>query len=207
MNNDVLQITSTLPSPESVEEVLDLYMEAFGQKVLTLEYFTKDRQRARNATRDSIDLQYARFAVERGSVIGFIGLDDGKGAQFIRINLRANTRHFGWFGGTWRYLVQKLSNGHTRHPKNTLRIAFVAVGSAGRGKGVGTKLMEAAYEYAVERGRSALTLEVIDANPRARALYERLGFSVVRRVKTGRMTRAAGFEAFDVMHKVRSAAP
>lgn len=49
-----------------------------------------------------------------------------------------------------------------------------------RGQGVGTVLMNALIDHAGERGLRALSLSVEDNN-RARALYERSGFKLVRR--------------------------
>ena len=46
-----------------------------------------------------------------------------------------------------------------------------------RGEGLGTALVEAALDVARERGCKRVELDVSDDNPRARALYERLGFA------------------------------
>jgi ribosomal protein S18 acetylase RimI-like enzyme len=57
-----------------------------------------------------------------------------------------------------------------------LNIHDLAVVPEYRGRGVGRALLEAAEARAAERGCCKLTLEVQDANPRARQLYERYGF-------------------------------
>ena len=46
-----------------------------------------------------------------------------------------------------------------------------------QGQGVGTAVVRQIIEQAVSRGAS-VTLSVVQANPRARQLYERLGFEV-----------------------------
>jgi GNAT superfamily N-acetyltransferase len=51
----------------------------------------------------------------------------------------------------------------------------MAVVTAFRGHGVGTRLLAALLQAARERGHKALSLSVEDGNP-ARALYERAGF-------------------------------
>lgn len=51
-----------------------------------------------------------------------------------------------------------------------------SVGEEWRGRGVGTALMRHLEQVAVERGRSVVELLVAKDNPRARALYERLGY-------------------------------
>ncbi|HTM01508.1 MAG TPA: GNAT family N-acetyltransferase, partial [Candidatus Omnitrophota bacterium] len=50
------------------------------------------------------------------------------------------------------------------------------VTEAARGLGVGRALMEAAREHAVKTGAKRLTLETMDDNRKAWALYESLGY-------------------------------
>lgn len=47
------------------------------------------------------------------------------------------------------------------------------------GEGLGRRLMAAAQETVAARGVRILWLDVLKSNPRARALYERLGFKVI----------------------------
>jgi ribosomal protein S18 acetylase RimI-like enzyme len=64
-----------------------------------------------------------------------------------------------------------------------LNIHDLAVLPAYRGKGVGRALLSAAEEHARRRGCCRLTLEVLESNSGARALYRRFGFddSIVTR--------------------------
>ncbi len=57
-----------------------------------------------------------------------------------------------------------------------LNIHDVAVHPEHRGRGVGTALLTAAEDLARARGCCKLTLEVLEGNARARALYARLGY-------------------------------
>jgi len=57
-----------------------------------------------------------------------------------------------------------------------LNIHDLAVLPADRGKGVGSALLSAAEEHARRRGCCRLTLEVLESNSGARALYRRFGF-------------------------------
>jgi GNAT superfamily N-acetyltransferase len=56
----------------------------------------------------------------------------------------------------------------------------LAVAGPLRGRGVGIRLMEAVLDWARARGFRSVSLEVVDANPGARCLYERLGFVAIR---------------------------
>jgi ribosomal protein S18 acetylase RimI-like enzyme len=58
-----------------------------------------------------------------------------------------------------------------------LNIHDLAVVAQYRGQGIGTALLAAVETEAASRGCCKLTLEVQDANQRARAVYERFGFT------------------------------
>jgi ribosomal protein S18 acetylase RimI-like enzyme len=88
-----------------------------------------------------------------------------------------------------------------RMGRDTMRIAVIAATENARGRGVGTFLLEDTFAFARSQGYKKLKLEVVDTNPRARALYERVGFRTVRRIRTGFITRRGGFGGFDVMEK------
>lgn len=57
-----------------------------------------------------------------------------------------------------------------------LNIHDLAVLPRYRGQGAGRALLEAAEEYAHRQGCCRMTLEVLETNARARALYARFGF-------------------------------
>lgn len=62
-------------------------------------------------------------------------------------------------------------------------VTTVAVDPASRGRGLGTRLMLALADAALESGAAHLTLEVRVSNTAARRLYERFGFEPVGRRK------------------------
>jgi GNAT superfamily N-acetyltransferase len=55
-------------------------------------------------------------------------------------------------------------------------IGILAVTETAEGRGAGGALMRAAEAWARDRGYPALTLNVFDANQRARRMYEHFGF-------------------------------
>ena len=57
-------------------------------------------------------------------------------------------------------------------------ISTIAVSERGEGQGVGGALMRAAEESVRSKGFRRLTLNVFEANGRAREIYEHLGFRV-----------------------------
>lgn len=58
----------------------------------------------------------------------------------------------------------------------------VCVDSDFRGKGIGTALLEAARQHAVEIGHERISLAVEQNNERAKQLYKRLGYHVVKEI-------------------------
>ncbi len=66
---------------------------------------------------------------------------------------------------------------------NHVGILGILVHPSYRDMGVGRALMEAASEEALHRGKKKIVLSVFHTNPRAIALYEKLGFEIVGRRK------------------------
>ncbi len=68
-----------------------------------------------------------------------------------------------------------------RPPKSNLHyIAHIGVAPEFRGRGIGARLLNFLLEQGRARGRRVAGLDVSVENPRAQALYERLGFRVVK---------------------------
>ena len=66
-----------------------------------------------------------------------------------------------------------------REHENAALLLAAAVIPALQGRGVGTQLIAAAEHLGCVRGLETVVLGVEDSNPRARRLYERLGYVVV----------------------------
>lgn len=69
-------------------------------------------------------------------------------------------------------------------------IEALAVAESRRGRGVGTRLLADAEDWARSRGRSRIALHVLVANTGARRLYERTGFRAAREASTYRFARS-----------------
>lgn len=64
----------------------------------------------------------------------------------------------------------------------SLRVSAMGVVAAGRGHGLGRRLMEAVIAGSEESGIRRMILEVIETNTAARTLYEHLGFEASQRL-------------------------
>lgn len=65
--------------------------------------------------------------------------------------------------------------------KNEITIAHLGISAALRGKGFGTILIDLLKEKANKTADSRFILDVSEENPRAKLLYERLGFVVTKK--------------------------
>nr|WP_245220596.1 MULTISPECIES: GNAT family N-acetyltransferase [unclassified Ruegeria] len=100
---------------------------------------------------------------------------------------------YGWFGAIWRALILSILERELKPGVFQMDGIFVAAGS--RGKGVGTALLDAVKREARKQNMSVVQLDVIDTNPRARALYKREGFRPVGEEKTGPLSYVFGFSS------------
>ena len=71
----------------------------------------------------------------------------------------------------------------------------IAVSSAARGAGVGTKLLNELKDYALSENYHSIRLDVIDTNPAAKRLYERLGFKSTKTTRFAYLNWLLGFSA------------
>ena len=70
---------------------------------------------------------------------------------------------------------------HFEHREGAVWLEAAAVAIPLRGQGIGKTLVRAAEALAAERGYRTVELGVEDSNPKARRLYERLGYRSVAR--------------------------
>jgi len=94
---------------------------------------------------------------------------------------------------TLRAAVMLLIFDLNRFPRDRLYIDTLAVHPDYQGRGVAGALLRYAITKGQQRGKAALALHVIDQNHHAQAIYEHLGFGVVRTERTWFMAPVLGF--------------
>ena len=100
---------------------------------------------------------------------------------------------YGWLGALWRAPLLALLERDC--DADQLLMDGIAVARAARGHGIGTALLCAVAEEAAQRNLATVRLDVIDTNPRARALYTRFGFAPIATENTGPLRHLFGFSA------------
>lgn len=173
----------------------ELYWEAFGNK-LALGLGPESKAKAFLARVANPDFALCARD-DNGTLLGIAGFKTSEGALIGGdfADLRAI---YGTFGAAWRGLLLSLLERDLQGGSLLMDGIFTA--QTARGKGVGTALLRAIKQDAIARGCSEVRLDVIDTNPRARALYEREGFVAGKVQRLGPLKYLFGFSSATEMH-------
>lgn len=180
--------------PDLRPQAARLYWQAFGGKLgavlgpepRALDYLTRvmrpDHVFIALDAKDTL-LGLAGFKTPRGSFAG------GTEADLKAV--------YGRFGGWWRarlfaWLGREVDN-------DRFLVDGICVLREARGQGIGSALLDALCAEGAARGYHAVRLDVIDTNWRARALYERQGFTSLGTRPIGPLRHVFGFAAATTM--------
>ncbi|MEU7600639.1 GNAT family N-acetyltransferase [Streptomyces sp. NPDC040724] len=184
--------------PRGAEErVAELYWEAFGRK-LGAALGPPQHGRAFIAGHLHHDRAAVALAPGGSRVVGVAGYQLG-GRAMTGGGVRDVLSSYGLFRGLPRLAALALLE-RTPEP-GELVMDGIAVDPTHRGTGIGSLLLTEIAAIAAEHGCSRVRLDVIDVNPRARALYERHGFTATRTEQTPYLRGLMGFGAVTTMHR------
>ncbi len=173
---------------------VDLYWQAFSGKLGKL---MLPNDKALGFFRRALNPEFAISAcASDGSLLGVAGFKTHQGAladgDFMDL-----VHCYGWFGAMWRapflMLIERDIKDHC------LLMDGIFVAEAARGQGVGSALLRAIKSEATRRDLAEVRLDVINTNPRARALYERQGFVACETQNLGPLRHLFGFSSSVVM--------
>lgn len=171
-----------------------LYMDAFGAKLGSV---LGRGDRAQAFVAEILQPEFAISAVDADlKLLGVAGFKTRKGA-FVGGELKDLQRHYGWFGGLWRGLTLSVLDREVE--EGSLLMDGICVTEAARGRGVGSALLDAIAQEASRRGLRDVRLDVIDKNPRAKALYARKGFEEGETSHLGPLKYLFGFKSATTM--------
>lgn len=173
----------------------EMYWDAFGRK---LGPALNPPDKAVPFIAAHLNADRAVCALLDGQLVGLAGYQLG-GRALTGGSASAVLRAYGHLRGLPRLLLLALFE---RHPApGQLVMDGIAVDPAMRGRGVGSLLIEEVAAVAAEQHCREIRLDVIDVNPRARALYERRGFTAVRTEHTPYLRGLLGFGAVTTMRR------
>lgn len=193
--SQTFQIVSGFPEDQK-DAAARLFWQAFSGK---LGKVLSPEDKALALISRLLDPNYALSAVTGdGRLLGMAGYKTENGG-LVDGGLSDMMAVYGVFGGLWRGLVLDLLE---RDPEpGLLLMDGIFVSPDARGLGIGTALLEAVCGTAAAKGCSKVRLDVIDTNPRARALYERCGFAAIETDETGPLKHVFGFSSATRMEK------
>lgn len=176
-----------------------LYVDAFGSKLhwafggyvdampaLVQELLIAEQMRLSETLVAEVDGQVAGMAVLRR--------DHTHRPKWLTI-WRLVRRHVrGWRNLTATFIMTAMCSNLCTPTRSYLE--SLAVEARYRGQGIGTALLERCFEESRQAGKREISLHVVDTNPHAKRLYERMGFRTVRVERFGWVAlRWMGFSA------------
>jgi GNAT superfamily N-acetyltransferase len=182
--------------PEGCQEAAaKLYYTAFRQK---LHPIFRNESKGLAVLERSLNPAYAIAAMIEDRLVGIAGFKTST-SSFLNIQPADVTRTFGWVGGWLRLLALSLFVRNIE--PGVLLMDGIVVDPQIRGKGVGSKLLDAVVDLAKQNGYKQVRLDVVDTNPRARQLYERKGFVAAHTKRYAGLSHVFGFSASTTLYK------
>lgn len=181
-------------SEDQRAEVARLFWAAFSEKLTQV---LGPEQKALRFLSEAINTECAFCAVDHeGRLLGVAGFKTTEGGM-IGGSYRQLSAVYGRYGALWRGALLEFLERDLNARQMLMDGIFVDPDH--RGKGVGSKLLEALEAKARREEFSEIRLDVVDENPRARALYERRGFEPVATQNMGPLRYVFGFRASTTM--------
>ena len=174
MSNTVsIQIQFGVPNNQRVTAATIFY-ESFQDKFGRV---FGDRRKATQLLSRIIREDRILVALNDGQVVGFAGLHY-QGKHFLERKFTEVARIYGLTAV--RVMIYFLIAVLNELQPNQLHLEVLAVREHHRNKGIGTILLRSTIDFAQHKGFSQIQLEVVNTNPLAAKLYERIGFKKVK---------------------------
>lgn len=190
MDTESVYISVGLP-PDSSAKIAAMYFDIFSRKLGAV----LGRRAAVAMIADHINANRIIVALDGEKVVGIAGLKYN-GTGFFAPDRRGFLKHYGPLVG--RVRAGLWASVQTNPRSHQLLLEGLGVQAHLRSRGIGTALLEAVNRRARELDKTEVILEVVDTNPRAKALYERFGYQTVLNTRRW-MFRLAGFSSAHLM--------
>jgi ribosomal protein S18 acetylase RimI-like enzyme len=170
-----------------------LFADAFGDKLRSA---LPARELMAAALERALRPDRMVVALRDGELLGMAGLSAAEGRYHGGViasgDAFAELRALLGLVGAVRAVIG-LSMGQHRPERGEHYVDGIAVAPATRGEGIGTRLLAEIRAIALEDGLRWVRLDVVDTNPRAQQLYERLGYRITNVQSFGYLRRFVGF--------------
>ncbi|MCL5073128.1 MAG: GNAT family N-acetyltransferase [Actinobacteria bacterium] len=187
-----IEITESISKNQRIRAI-EIFYDAFERKIRAL---IKSKEKAISIYSNSLKNDHVFYALLNGNIVGLIGLHY-KNKTFLDLKYGDIRKYFNPLRSYFIYRICKLASPKIKD--DVLRIDSIAVDKSIRSQGIGTLLINKVFEFAKNEGFKEVILEVVNTNPKAKALYERIGFREKKIVRYYFLTRSAGFSSEYVM--------
>ncbi len=157
---------------EDCRVAAQLYAQAFKRK---FENLIGDEENVSALLERGINPNYCLACYHEDELVGLAGFHISH-HSLIKLNLFDFIQQFGLIKGLFKGILSRLVFYRKTAPKNELLMDGIAVHEDFRGQGIGSHLFDELFSWTKAQGYEAIHLDVIDENPKAKVLYERLGF-------------------------------
>jgi ribosomal protein S18 acetylase RimI-like enzyme len=127
---------------------------------------------------EGFDPRFSFVAIKGNELVGIAGFKVAQGSFTGGISFRVLKKNLGFLNAIRAVLVLTLFE--RKHIADQLLMDGIGVSTNMRSSGIGTRLLNSLTEYAHKEGYQSVRLDVIDTNPAAQRLYERVGFVPVK---------------------------
>ena len=168
-----------------VTQAIDVFIDGFYNVFNSV---TKDKAKLHNLFKHSFDYEMVYTYLHDGDVLGFLGLATHQ-KRPIKLSKAAFAEIMSGFVGkmAFKSMGAAIEKINVNSPDEVC-IDYIATSSEHRSKGIGKKLIEFVRD---NLGYKHIKLEVFSKNPRAKAFYERIGFTAAG-TKSGIMLSLMG---------------
>ena len=161
-------------------QISKIFVEGFYEWI---KFFSKDKDTLEKAFSHMFNLDLFYVAVINGEIAGFVSIRD-KNSNNIILNKKELQKNLGLFMGYFAYKVLRKEFEYKKYPftvtNEMLPIEFVATSTKYQRCEVASKIIKYIFK---NNSNKSLILEVADTNLKAVALYKKLGFREIKRIK------------------------
>lgn len=196
-----MEILTTFPTEEQKREIVNLFIKSFLKNFKNLKIFSKNEKKIFDYLFKNLNYPNIICAVNEGKIAGVLGFKNIN-KSLINYDKSNFIELFGYFSGYYKYLKNRLTGFFESTPKkDEVVIEMIAVSSEFRSKGTGTFLINQIFDIGKKENKSKILLKVVNTNPRAKSLYEKLGFQVKKKIYFCFFTYSSGFTSVEYMFK------
>lgn len=167
--------------PEHKEDAARLYAIAFQTKFLKI---LGSPEEVTQLLKDGINIERGISAISADNeLLGISGfqLDN---TSLTDIKFRTFVVKYGIIKGTFKYIILAVLFNRKPDKKSQLLMDGIAVKEGNRGRGIGKQLFIELEKFSYQSKMTSIKLDVIDENPKAKKLYEIIGFVPTKYSKT-----------------------